>query len=561
MKQVLFVIFIFCTVLSKAQDALDYAKIKDAQELDLSNLEIDTLPSYIGSCSRLKRINLSGNRKLKVIDTFKKLAKLPKLEVLQLDYCNLFFLPAIIGEFKALKVLSIQGNGIAYLPLTFRDLALQELNVASNRIDSLNIGFSSLRQLRTFNFSNNEGISRDYNMDLLATLPLLHTLVLRESKSLSNNIGKLRALENIDLSGSTMKILPSAISQLAALKSIDVRGSSELDVSAFIETIAPLKQLRALRIGDAKMTVVPFNISKLKSLRDLRIYGAALGRLPVSFKELSLQNIHFVNCSFSAANDFFSELDKMSSLQLIYLEESAVAADQLPIKKQVVTTKVLEEEAPAFNNRFNELAKNHRAETPVMDYDLLTSKVTLTIKKQVTKKRFYFGLEPQYGYTEKYLDLFGDKIKAYPELKVYKGIQWEYTGSEMDPDLLKMYALSEKTDKEKAKKKSTVEIYVLNLQDILIYPEKEEDTYVLAFSRGFDTLKIKALPALSLLDAKKIQKWHKGKYENYLQQRIKREEKWLQLDKKYLMAYEKYEIKLEDYRAQLNELYYHAKEK
>lgn len=556
MKQFLFAALLFIFGFSSAQSALDYDKIKDAEVLNLAGMNIDTLPSYISSCKLLKRINLSGNRKIKVIDTFKKLSKLPNLKVLNLDYCNLFFLPSCIGEFKALKELSLEGNGIEYLPVSFKNLHLEYLNLSSNRIDSLNSGFFTLQQLNYLDFSNNEGVQRDYNMDILATLPALKNLVLREAQELPKGIGKVKNLENLDLSKGTFKSLPAEISFLTHLRTLDLRNCSSMDLSLAIELFVSMKQLNKLHCGDTKMTVLPFNFSKLKSLQEIHIYSATLGRLPVSFKELNLQSIYFHHCRFSDKKEFFTELDKMNSLQIIYLFQCDVYKEDIVSKKQLVIESAYVDSSFQHNKTFNEIAKNHRSETPQMDYELLTSKVILTIKKQITKNKFYFTLEPQYGYTEKYLNLFGDKIKAYPELKVYKGIRWEYTGSAMDNDLLKMYTLSEKTNTEKAKKKSTVEIYVLNLQDIIIYPEKEEDTYIMAFSRGFDTLKIKTLPSLSLMDAKKIQKWHKNKYESYILQKQKREEKWTQLDKKYLGVYEKYEQKLEAYRNQLNEKYY-----
>ena len=557
----LFATLLFIFGFSSAQNVLDYAKIKDAEVLNLSGMNIDTLPAYISSCTHLKVIDLSGNRKIKIIDTFKKLSKLPNLKILNLNYCNLFFLPSVIGEFKALKELSLEGNGIEYLPVTFKNLALEYLNISSNRIDSLNAGFFSLQKLHTLDFSKNEGVTREYNMDILATLPMLKTLILRESVELSKGIGKIKNLENLDLSKGTIKTLPSEISSLTHLRNLDISSCSSLDLSAVIEALTSLKQLNKLHFGDAKLTVIPFNISKLKSLKELHVFDATLGRLPVSFMDLLLQTIYFHHVNFSAKNEFFSELDKMSSLQVIYFFRCEISKEEVGSKKQLVIENALTDRPFYFNSAFNEIAKNHRAEMPQMDYELLTSKVILTIKKQISKNKFYFTMEPQYGYTEKYLDLFGDKIKAYPELKVYKGIHWEYTGSAMDNDLLKMYTLSEKTNAEKAKKKSTVEIFVLNLQDIIIYPEKEEDTYIMAFSRGFDTLKIKTLPALSMMDAKKIQKWHKSKYESYIAQKQKREEKWAQLDRKYLLVFEKYEQKLEAYRDQLNANYYRESEK
>ncbi len=553
MKQFLFGFLLFVFAFSQAQSVPDFASVKDAHELNWERMNLDSLPHYITQCTQLKKINLSGNRKIKVNDTFQKLSKLPKLEILIIDYCNLFFLPSVISDFKALKILSVEGNGISWLPPSFKNLPIEELNLSKNNIDSLNIGFYSLLKLKELNFSQNKGVVRDYNMEILASFPLLKSLILQDSKELPKGIGKLKLLEKLDISGGIFKQVPSEISQLTKLKILKMQGCAQVDLSVIIEFLAATKTLIELYCGYPKMSVIPFNISKLRNLKKLYLYDCSLSRLPISFKELALSDIYFFRCSFPQETEFFKELGNGKPEKYLHFQNCEI---QPSYSKTFIFAKDTIEQSFQYDNQFNKVALDHQLEIPQMSYQLLTSKVYLKVKKQVSKNKFSFTLEPQYGYTEKYLDVFGDKVKAYPELKVYKGIKWDYTGNEMDIDLLKMYALSEKNDADKAKKKVTFDIYVLNLQDIFIYPEKEEDTYVMAYSRGFDTLRIKVLPSLSLIDAKKIQKWHKSKYESYLNERAKRQEKWVVLDKKYLLAYEKHEDELEKFRTKLNAHFY-----
>ncbi len=541
MKHLLFGFCLFTfTFSSVAQRSLDFSKIKDAEELDLSRMNLDSLPYYISSCSKLKKIDLSGNRRIKVNDTFKKLAKLPNLEILIVDYCNLYFLPSVINEFKNLKVLSVEGNGISWLPPTFKNLPLEKLNLAKNNIDSLNIGFYSLLKLQSLNFSQNPGVARDYNMDILASFPLLSTFISQHSKAISKDVGKLKALTRLDLAGSDIKLLPEEISKLSRLQSLDIHDCSQLDVSICLEYLSAQKYLTEIHFGHSKFSVIPYNISKLKALKTMHIYNAILGRLPSSFKDLRVTTVHFHHCSFTQQEELFAELNRSNKLAVVGSEA---------------------EKPFVFNNTFNEVVLEHRTEGPKQEYLLFTSKVYVSLKRNVKKNDFSFTIEPQYGYNEKQMQFWGDKVKAYPELEQYKDIRWNYTGTTTLEDIDNIYLLSEKDDLQKMKKKSNVNLYVLNLQDIIISPNKKEDSYLMSFSRGFDTLNLKVLPQHKVIDPKKLQNWHKNRYENYWTERVKREQRWTLLEDKYVLSYRKYEEQLEVYRAELNTRFYHEYEK
>lgn len=185
---------------------------------------------------------------------------------------------------------------------------------------------------------------------------------------------------------------------------------------------------------------------------------------------------------------------------------------------------------------------------PEMNYNLRVSKVHLRIKRNKRKKTLNFDIEPEYGYLEKQINIFGDRIKGYPELKQYKGIKWRYVGDSLDRDLEKLYFLSESAKKEKMNRKSSFYFYVLDIKDIRVFPNPEADNYLLQFIQGRDTFSVPALPFLPLLKAKKIQRWHKRKYKKYRKALAKRKLKWIKLDTTYFNDYELFETSLEQYR-------------
>ena len=120
---------------------------------------------------------------------------------------------------------------------------------------------------------------------------------------------------------------------------------------------------------------------------------------------------------------------------------------------------------------------------PRMDYKLKVSKVFIKLqrRKKKNKLRLNFEITPEYGYREQLLNPFGDKIKGYPELKNYKGIKWRYVGDSIERDLKKLYFLSDEAKAEKLKKYSTLKGYVLDIKDIRVFPNPNEDNYLIQF--------------------------------------------------------------------------------
>ncbi len=185
---------------------------------------------------------------------------------------------------------------------------------------------------------------------------------------------------------------------------------------------------------------------------------------------------------------------------------------------------------------------------PKITQDLKVSKVFVKLMRKKKKKKLNFEITPEYGYREQFLNPFGDKIKGYPELKLYKGIKWRYVGDSLENDLKKLYFLSDEAKIEKLKKYSSLKSYILDIKDIRVYPNPNDDNYLIQFIQGRDTFSIEALPFITVYKAKKIQRWHKVKYRKYKKSLEKRKDKWLKLDTTYINRYENFEANLEAFR-------------
>tara|TARA_B100001173_G_C16020703_1_gene561944 strand:+ start:333 stop:3008 length:2676 start_codon:yes stop_codon:yes gene_type:complete len=185
---------------------------------------------------------------------------------------------------------------------------------------------------------------------------------------------------------------------------------------------------------------------------------------------------------------------------------------------------------------------------PRMTQDLKVSKVFVKLIRKKKKKKLNFEITPEYGYRDQPLNPFGDRIKGYPELKHYKGIKWRYVGDSLENDLRRLYFLSDEAKLEKLKKYSSLKAYVLDIKDIRIYPNPNDDNYLIQFIQGRDTFSIEALPFLTVYKAKKIQRWHKIKFRKYKKSLEKRKNKWLRLDTTFINRYENFEAHLEAFR-------------
>ncbi|MCB0738195.1 MAG: leucine-rich repeat domain-containing protein [Bacteroidetes bacterium] len=91
---------------------VDFSQFSEVEELDLSNCRISELPKGIEYMPRLKKLNLSGNKKLNMSKTLFKLSELKSLRELNISGCGIVELPAEIYHLRSLKQLNLDHNPI-----------------------------------------------------------------------------------------------------------------------------------------------------------------------------------------------------------------------------------------------------------------------------------------------------------------------------------------------------------------------------------------------------------------------------------------------------------------
>ena len=149
------------------------------RELNLSYLNLTSIPSSLGNLRNLRELNLSGN-----------LASLPKE----------------IGNLKNLKVLNLTNNSLGSLPSSIGNLTnLEELHSSMNKLTSLPSWIGNLTNLKELYLTINDLTSLPSWIGNLTNLKVLY-LDGNELTSLPKEIGNLTNLEDLQLYGNNLTI-------------------------------------------------------------------------------------------------------------------------------------------------------------------------------------------------------------------------------------------------------------------------------------------------------------------------------------------------------------------
>ena len=125
--------------------------------LDLSSLELKTLPAAIGQLQHLYVLDLSSNQ-LTILPA--EIGQLQHLYVLDLSLNQLTTLPAEIGQLLQLQILDLQSNRLTTIPAEIgRLLQLQALSLSLNQLTTLPAEISQLLQLDSLTFYGNPTLS------------------------------------------------------------------------------------------------------------------------------------------------------------------------------------------------------------------------------------------------------------------------------------------------------------------------------------------------------------------------------------------------------------------
>ena len=264
-----------------------YAEKNQIRALFLVRKKLTYLPSNLGECMALERLNLSYN--------------------------DLHMLPTSFEQLQHLEKLNIVSNPLQALPPSFQTVHKHFLpqypNVTEREAEflallELLLGKPILQvneiKIDTFGYTvdGNHVIGLGLHNQELNSIPLnignlihLNTLIISQNKLvfLPETIGNLQNLQELDLNFNQLASLPESIGNLINLRSLNLEINR---LSMLPESIGDLMNLQTLNIGDNQIYSLPESIGNLKSLKNLYVNQNKMITLPESFLQLTkLQEI------------------------------------------------------------------------------------------------------------------------------------------------------------------------------------------------------------------------------------------------------------------------------
>ncbi|XP_057460639.1 probable disease resistance protein At5g63020 [Actinidia eriantha] len=328
---------------------LSFTRIKDVPEgvdrlhalhvLDLSwNEDLEKLPNSISDLENLTALKLQGCKSLTYVPP---LGKLRALQELDLSFTRIKEVPEGVDRLHALHVLDLSMNrdleklpnsisdlenltalklhfckSLTYVPPLGKLRALQELDLSFTRIKEVPEGVDRLHALHVLDLSKNRFLEKLPNS--ISDLENLTALKLQRCTSLTYvpPLGKLRALQELDLSCTHIKEVPEGVDRLHALHVLDLSGNEDLE--KLPNSISDLENLTALKLQGCKsLTYVP-PLGKLRALQELDLSFTHIKEVPEGVDRLHALHVLdlSMNQDLEKLPNSISDLENLTALKL-----------------------------------------------------------------------------------------------------------------------------------------------------------------------------------------------------------------------------------------------------
>jgi len=264
---------------------LTKSMLTDITLLDLSDNDLEKVPSFISHFEKLSYLDLSSNLLKEIPDSFNKLAK---LEYLTLSNNKISTFSKNISQLEMLKTLDLESNEIRVIPKSINNLKnLENLNFGHNLIVVVSKEIGELKQLTSLSLqlNNIETLpSSLYDLSNLESLDLSYCRI-----TISDDIEKLTKLTDLNISRNPLKSISASILTLKNLKKLNIRYTY---IGELPKDFSQLTKLEWLDLGSNQFTQIPKVLTQLKHLTDLRMFNCRITQLPSYMKDfLSLKHL------------------------------------------------------------------------------------------------------------------------------------------------------------------------------------------------------------------------------------------------------------------------------
>ena len=220
--------------LAEAERRIQEAIETGSTRLNLSELELTTVPESIGQLTNLRALYLNGNQ---LISVPQELGQLANLTMLSLSQNQLTSVPQELGQLINLTALSLSQNQLTSVPQELGQLAnLTALYLDRNQLTSVPQELGQLANLTVLYLSQNQLTSVPQELGQLANLTALY-LSQNQLTSVPKELGQLANLTRLDLDQNQLTSVPRELDQLTNLKKLYLHGNEGLGIS--VEILGP----------------------------------------------------------------------------------------------------------------------------------------------------------------------------------------------------------------------------------------------------------------------------------------------------------------------------------
>lgn len=305
----------------KAPEEIALERIETADplttiELDLSGINLSSLPKEICKLKKLQVLNL-GKNYLSSLPI--EICDLNELFTLDLGQNKFQRIPEEVLELNTLVDLFISTNSLSSTPEKLTNLKnLETIDLSSNKISELNVSLMQLSALRKLHLFGNQISEIPPN---ICNLKKLNSLVLgfiffggNNISILPKEIGMLSNLTNLYLGANKLSSIPKETGHLKSLLNLDL---SDNNFEVFPVEIMSLAKLDYLALRGNHIKYIPKEISQLGSLRTLDLRRNDIEDIHPQIS--SLNNLETIFLTNNKIKEMKSEILRLPKLKALYL--------------------------------------------------------------------------------------------------------------------------------------------------------------------------------------------------------------------------------------------------
>lgn len=281
------------------------------KHLDLSDNELQAIPTAISSLVNLHQFNISRNTLASLPDTMKALKYLTFLD---LSVNPLEKLPDAITNLIALQELYLNDTYLEYLPGNFGRLSnLRILELRDNYLMILPKSLSRSTELLRLDLGQNE---LQQFPEVIGRFLKLRELWI-DNNSLTNIPGVIKPLENLihlEASNNMIEELPSEIGYCAKLVDISLSANA---LTQLPDSIGQLSNLTTLKLDNNRLYSIPESIGQLTNLEELMLMCNYIDKMPSSVG--LLRKLQYLNIDDNMLRSIPPEIGSCSKLTVLSL--------------------------------------------------------------------------------------------------------------------------------------------------------------------------------------------------------------------------------------------------